>query len=61
MKTRFDKQFSQYAGIGHTALMNYCKCPITQQIQPQGALEEFACFEFASHLFDDYIYNQYLL
>jgi hypothetical protein len=31
-------------GIGHAAIVNYCKWPITQQIRPQGAPEGFTCF-----------------
>ena len=43
-------------GIGHAAIVNYCNCPITQQIRPQGAPEGFACFEFfLTHLFDEII------
>ena len=33
-------------GIGHAALMNYCKWQIRQQICPQGAPNGFACLEF---------------
>jgi hypothetical protein len=33
-------------GIGHAAIVNYCKWPITQQIRPQDDPEGFACFEF---------------
>jgi hypothetical protein len=47
-------------GIGHAAIVNYYKCPITQQIRPQGAPEGFACFEFfLTHLFDEIISNEY--
>ena len=47
-------------GIGHAADVPYCKCPITQQIWPQGAPEGFACFEFfLTHLFDEIISNKY--
>jgi hypothetical protein len=43
-------------GIGHAAIVNYCKWPITQQIRPQGAPEGFACFEFfLTHIFHDII------
>jgi shikimate kinase len=38
-------------GSGHAAVVNYCKCPVTQQIRPQDALEEFACFEFFTLIF----------
>jgi hypothetical protein len=47
-------------GIGHAAIVDYCKCPITQQIQPQGAPEGFACFEFfLTHHFDEMISDEY--
>jgi hypothetical protein len=39
-------------GIGHAAIVNYCKWPITQQIRLQDAPEGFACFEFfLTHVF----------
>jgi hypothetical protein len=47
-------------GSGHAAIVNYCKWPITQQIQPQGAPEGFACFEFfLTHLFDEIISKEH--
>jgi hypothetical protein len=47
-------------GIGHAAIVNYCKWPITQQIRPQGAPEGFACFEFfLTHYFDEIIPDEY--
>ena len=43
---------------GYAAIVNYCKCPLTQQIQPQGAPEGFACFEFfLTHHFGESISN----
>jgi len=43
-------------GSGHAAIVNYCKCPITQQIRPQGVPGGFACFEFfLTHRFDEFI------
>ena len=49
-------------GIGHVAIVDYCKCPITQQIQPQGAPEGFACFEFfLTHHFGEMISDEYQL
>jgi hypothetical protein len=47
-------------GIGHAALTNYGKWPITQQIRPHGAPEGFACSEFfLTHHFDEIISDEY--
>ena len=47
-------------GTGHAAYVTYCKCPVTQHIQPKGAPAGFACFEFfLTHLFDETADNEY--
>ena len=47
-------------GIGHAAIVNYCKWPITQQIRPQDAPEGFACFEFfLTHHSDEMLSDEY--